>query len=205
MAESVRELLYKLAEQNAAEQKRNEDFAILNKYEKTARRQGFRTWKERCLWYNHTHNINKPMHINKDCSLYLGVYWAETILSKIYENVQIMPINNPGYDFICKNGYKIDVKSSCLGIENRWVFSIKKNKIADFFLLIAFDNRESKKPEHIWLIKNNECIITERKSYPLNEKRLVTIHNTEISLFNYKPYEQTTKLEKAINYCNTLR
>lgn len=65
-----------------------------------------------------------------------------------------MRMGNPGYDFVCSRGYKIDVKSSTLHDE-RWQFDIKQNKIADFFLCMAFDTREDLKPMHLWLIPGN--------------------------------------------------
>ena len=39
---------------------------------------------------------------------------------------------------------------------SRWMFHVKKNTVADFFLCIAFDNRESLTPLHLWLIPSNE-------------------------------------------------
>lgn len=102
-----------------------------------------------------------PYYENKDCSQYLGIHIAERILSKVFTDVERMPFNNSGYDFICNKGKKIDVKSSCLSkidekfveIHNpRWSFTIRKNKAADFFLCIAFDNREDLNPRHVWLI-----------------------------------------------------
>lgn len=97
------------------------------------------------------------MSENKECTSYLGVHItehdiAENILNSIYKNVVRMPYGNPGYDFICDN-YKIDAKSSCiLNNRNSWKFNIKRNIITDYFLCIAFDNREYLNPMHIWLI-----------------------------------------------------
>ena len=92
---------------------------------------------------------------NRNCSMFLGVHIAEQILSKIFENVEVMPIGNPGYDFICNNGYKIDVKSSCLHGDGLWSFDFSKNKIADYFLCLAFDNRENLEPKYMWLLPSN--------------------------------------------------
>lgn len=89
---------------------------------------------------------------NKECSWFLGVHVAERVLSHVFKNVERMPNNNPGYDFICNRGKKIDVKSSCLRKGCSWVFNIQRNTIADYFLCLAFDNRKDLNPLHIWLI-----------------------------------------------------
>jgi hypothetical protein len=100
-----------------------------------------------------------PMSKNRSCSSFLGCHVAEQVLSKTFKNVELMPPNNPGYDFICNHGMKIDVKSSCIhnqkGCSPYWQFNIKKNKIADYFLCIAFDNRIDLNPLHLWLIPGN--------------------------------------------------
>lgn len=100
------------------------------------------------------------MSENKDCSLYLGVHIAENVLSRYFKDVQKMPLNNPGYDFVCSRGYKIDAKSSCLHTEpghkqGIWSFGIRKNQVADYFICLAFDNRTDLNPLHVWLISSN--------------------------------------------------
>ena len=64
-------------------------------------------------------------------------------------------MHNPGYDFICNRGKKIDVKSSCIRRGNTWIFRINYNTIADYFLCLAFDNRADLNPMHIWLLPSN--------------------------------------------------
>ena len=97
---------------------------------------------------------------NKGCSLYLGVHIAEQALSLAFKDVVKMPYGNPGYDFICNHGKKIDVKSSCLREGERnakgWNFTINYNHIADYFLCLAFDNREDLTPLHVWLIPGSK-------------------------------------------------
>lgn len=95
---------------------------------------------------------------NRSCSSFLGVHVAERVLSRVFKNVERMQNGNPGFDFMCSRGKKIDVKSSTLHAHNnvsRWSFTIARNKIADFFLCIAFDNREDLNPLHIWLLPGN--------------------------------------------------
>lgn len=101
-------------------------------------------------------NGTKPMSENRDCSMFLGVHVAERVLSRVFKDVQTMPMNHRGHDFICNRGKKIDVKSSTTlrhaTRSNRWQFDIRRNTIADYFLCIAFNNRDELTPIHIWLI-----------------------------------------------------
>lgn len=100
---------------------------------------------------------HRPFDQNKDCSSYLGVHIAERVLSHVFKNVKRMPTNNPGYDVICNMDKRIDIKSACLTNEYpRWLFTIKRNTIADFFLCLAFDNREDLTPLHVWLIPGSK-------------------------------------------------
>lgn len=169
---------------------------------------GYKNFSDYNLKRSHLLGKNNSMSKNKSCSLYLGVHIAERILSKVFENVQRMPNKNQGYDFICKNGFKIDVKSSCLCKKgNSWNFNINNNKIADYFLLLAFDTRESLNPKYIWLIKGIECINTRKRGISLNNKKMLTITNSSdsLSFINYKKYEQTDKLKKLIDCCNSIK
>jgi len=94
----------------------------------------------------------RPFNENKECTQYLGVHIAERVLSHVFKDVVKMPHNNPGYDFICKKGMKVDVKSSCQYKNGSWLFTIRRNTAADYFLCLAFDNRENLNPLHAWLI-----------------------------------------------------
>lgn len=133
---------------------------------------------------------------NKDCPAYLGCTIAETVLSHVFKNVEIMPIQNPGFDFICGKGFKIDVKSSCRykrkKRQDSWRFNIRYNMTADYFLCLAFDNRQDLNPEHIWLIP----------SVNVNDKSGITI--TESKLNNWSKYE-LHRLNDIITYCNTMK
>ena len=109
---------------------------------------------ERTDWRHRT-GRQQPMNENKQCASFLGVHVAEQVLSHVFKNVQRMPYGNPGFDFICGGGYEIDVKSACRsqdGRSNNWKFHIFKNRVAKYFLCLAFDNRKDLNPEHIWLI-----------------------------------------------------
>ena len=104
---------------------------------------------------SHLHGV-MPMSENKKCTLYLGVHVAERVLSNVFKDVIVMPTHNPGFDFICNKGMRIDVKSSCTTKDGGWVFMINRNKTADHFLCIAFDNRGDLNPLNIWLLPSSE-------------------------------------------------
>jgi len=162
---------------------------------------------------NHFYKTGKyrPMSENKACSNYLGIHIAERILSKIFENVQRMPNNNVGYDFICNRGYKIDVKTSCLkmdsktGIKTTFGFKIKHNKIADYFLLLAFDNREDLNPIHMWLIKGEEVIKSDVSSMKLNDRLNFGFSIRGDIIKQISKYELNDKLDKVVACCNVLK
>lgn len=121
------------------------------------------------------------MFENKDCSQYLGIHIVEEkiakiVLQMIFEYVEKMPNNNPGFDFICKNPrqefldkypqfklernkeYKIDIKSATVDSLDKLQFVIRYNDIPDYFLLIGFNNRDNLDISGIWLIKGDEQI-----------------------------------------------
>ena len=146
---------------------------------------------------NHEKGFHKPQSENKSCSSYLGIYVAERALSKFFDNITRMPANNPGYDFICGRGFKIDVKSGCLTKRKDrrpdWTFVVSKNKVADYFLCLAFDDRESLDPQHVWLIPGNV----------VNGQRTITIGNCSKSIARFAKYEKP--VDKVIACCNVLR
>jgi hypothetical protein len=100
----------------------------------------------------------RPFNENKECSQFLGVYVAERVLSYVFKDVERMPMNNPGFDFVCNHGKMIDVKSACLSGTKYpcWHFRIRRNTTADYFLCLAFDNREELTPLHVWLIPGSK-------------------------------------------------
>lgn len=145
-----------------------------------------------------------PMSENYDCTLYFGVHIVERILTDIFKEVTRMHIQNPGFDFICKNGKKIDTKARCLEYHEGWMgwnFGIDYNKVADYFLLVGFDNRDSMYPMHIWLIKGKD-IIRKRK---LNEFKGLGITNKPGYIAEFKKYEIVDKLEKMRDCCDKIK
>lgn len=133
------------------------------------------------------------MEGNRECTSFLGVHVAEQVLSKLFKNVERTPYGTPGYDFRCGKGYKVDVKGGCLGnnTPNRWLFKINKNKIADYFLCLAFDNRYDLNPIHVWLIP---CEI-------LNDKVCTSISKYKTD--RWSEYEQP--LNKVLKCCDVMK
>ncbi len=171
---------------------------------RNAIRAGFKSQADRLSNWRHKKGLSKPMSEDKECSNYLGIHIAERVLSHVFESVTRMPNNNPGYDFICKKGYKIDVKSSALRVSHKktttkkWDFTIRRNKIADYFILLAFDNRTDLNPLHIWLIKGEE-IIREKK---LNNMHALAI--SELQTVQFEKYRKNSEIDKVIVCCTEL-
>ena len=147
----------------------------------------------------HTRQSRKSGHLpineNRECPSFLGVAVAERVLSHVFKNVEQMPNCNPGYDFICGRGYKVDVKSGCLKQNGQnlgmWTFILNKNKIADYFLCIAFDNREKLNPLHLWLLP----------SAKFNDKQALGISLSTI----HKWDEYALDISKVVSCCNIMK
>lgn len=142
-------------------------------------------------------NTNGGSKTNKKCALYLGVTVVEKVLSKVFKNVKRMPNGNKGYDFICGKGFKIDVKSACSRHVHKkycdsWQFGIKRNMIADYFLCMAFDNRDNLNPKHIWLIPGKD----------VNDKTGIFISERQIKKWDYY---KINKIGEIINCCNIMK
>jgi len=154
--------------------------------------------KEKIAKYKKQYRKSQPGYgsskTNKESSQYLGVTIAERVLSKIFKNIEVMPINNSGYDFICNSGYKIDVKSATkMKNQNTWLFHIRQNQIPDYFLCLAFDNRKNLNPEHIWLIPAEKV------------NHLISLGISVSKLDKWSQYELTDKLNDIIACCDVLR
>lgn len=148
-----------------------------------------------CSERNNRLRGHKPMSENRDCALFLGVHVAERVLSKIFKDVQKMPMNHSGYDFICNRGKRIDVKSSTIHTVAKqsdcWIFRIERNRIADYFLLIAFDNRDDLTPQHIWLMPGNA----------VNDRIAIGVSVTTIDKWD----EYRIPIDKTIACCDKLK
>lgn len=147
--------------------------------------------------YAHRMGKSRPLSEATDSGIYLGVYIAERVLSRYFESVQRMPMGNPGYDFICPKGNKIDVKCSCLNKPNRgaplWRFHVGRNKIADYFLCLAFDDRKSLEPQHLWLVPNRAT----------NDKTAIAIFKTDKSISKWSGFEKP--IDRVASLCDIMR
>jgi len=151
-------------------------------------------YRESAREYTYRNGV-KPMSENKECSQYLGCHIAERVLSKVFEDIKVMPTHNHGYDFICNKGKKIDVKSSCARKKNSgvlgWSFDIKRNTIPDYFLCIAFDDRDNLNPLHLWLLPADKC----------NHLSATTIR--ESTLYKWDTYK--LDVSKVVECCEEIR
>lgn len=146
--------------------------------------------KANCMRYNRK-NGHLPMSENRECGLFLGVWIAERFFRHFFNDVEVMPPGNPGFDFICNKGMKMDSKSSCLNNDGSWMFNIGRNTIADYFLCIAFDNREDLNPMHVWLIPGDV----------LNDHITTRISPNTVSRWDEYEYDITG----VIDCCDTMK
>lgn len=146
---------------------------------------------------SHLTGQKRPLQQAKDCASYLGVFVAETALSKFFDHIKRMPYGHPGFDFICGREFKIDVKSACMSNRPKgspgWSFQIKKNQIADYFLCVAFDNRDALNPRHVWLMPGNT----------VNALSTIFIRDRQEALEKWSRYERS--LDRVITHCNSRR
>jgi hypothetical protein len=88
-----------------------------------------------------------------------------------------------------KSGCRIHLKNQTA----RWSFIIRKNKVANYFLFLAFDNRESLNPEHIWLVPG----------YIVNDKTTISIADLPKTLIKWSKYERS--LNNVLKCCDKLK
>lgn len=72
-----------------------------------------------------------------------------------------MSYANPGFDYIVKGGFRVDVKSTRLA-DNTWDFAILYNDKTDYFVLLGFNNPEDEKDLkllRIWIFKKDDMIV----------------------------------------------
>lgn len=138
-----------------------------------------------------------PIKENRTDPRFIGIYIAENGIAGIYEGSKRMPYYNPGYDIICPKGYKIDVKATILNKYNTFSFSISKNKIADYFALVVFNNIIELIPTHMWIIKSDEDI--DGRMVKMLHK--LVIPNEPKYLDKYRKYEKLDKLSILKNLC----
>jgi hypothetical protein len=104
-----------------------------------------------------------------------------------------MPYGNPWYDFLVEGDIKIDVKSCCLRNLKGWSGwnpHVRYNNVTDYFVILAFDNRENLHLVHAWLIGKDE-IIRGEKFYNRGD---IKITNKYRYLIHFKRFDWIDKL-----------
>lgn len=113
----------------------------------------------------------------------------------MFKDVERMPYGHSGYDFICNKGMKIDSKASTIHNDphslGRWRFYTNQNVVADYFVFLAFDNREDLNPLHAWMIPTKE----------FKEVWSASISTTTINKWD----KYRMSIDKVVECCNTLR
>jgi hypothetical protein len=148
---------------------------------------------QRRLFLLHERGICRPHSEAKEHSMYLGIHLGLQIAEKYYPNAMrsrcFSGQGYPGYDLACKDGHRIEVHCSCRRKNKRessmvygsdyWAFSIKKNKVPDYFFLIAFNTRDNPLVEHVWLIP--AIAINMKTHFGISESKLEKWHAYELS------------------------
>ena len=128
-------------------------------------RDGYRTVcrdccnKRRKEWRYRTGEY-KPASPTHARNVYLGIIIGEEVACRYFKNPVRAPYGTSGYDLICQNGFKIDVKLSTTGKNGSWSFGIKNRsgEKPDYYLLLAMESMEVLTPRHIWLIPASAII-----------------------------------------------
>lgn len=176
-------------------------------FDKNAKNMGYNNSKERAREYKREwlYETGKclPKEINENCSLWFGEFISQNYVMETFENPIKMHNGNPGFDWICKKGEKIDHKGACLTYIidanwSGWVFGIEYNNIADWFILSAWDSRDSLVPLHVWIFHKND-IIRERKFW---RRDSFSITDTPKKLKELEKWEVTNRLEKLKELCD---
>ncbi len=151
--------------------------------------------------------VNKELRvsdtkINKDLDQYFGIHIAEKYVSSLFEDVIRLPINYLGYDWICKRGYKIQHKASCLIDKGSGFFyKILNNDMADYFILTGWNNRKDLVPMFILLLRSDEII----RGKPFWMRKTFYITNKPEYLLEFDKYNLIDKLEKLKEYCKVVK
>lgn len=176
--------------------------------DKLAQREGFENGAERDRDHNreYKHRIGKhlPREFNEECTAWFGEF-TENLMIQTFEDPIKMPYGNPGFDWKCKNGDKIDNKGRCLRYDKRpgrsssWIFQIEYNNIADWFILSAWDDRDSLTPLHVWAFRKDD-MVRGRKFW---RREGFGVTNTPEALKELEKWEVTDRLDKLKELCNT--
>jgi hypothetical protein len=173
--------------------------------DKNAQKLGYESNSERVRMGRWNKGLHSPMSENDECSSYFGVYIAENYISKLFEDPIVAPYGTQGYDWICRKGKKIELKSRCLQQQGKrigWNFTgIDYNNIADYFILSGWKDRESLLPLFAWMFHRKD-IIRGREFW---DRESFYITNRPEYLREFKRYELKDKLYKLKELCDKLK
>jgi len=184
-----------------------ENLGISNRKEYTnscSQRRGYKDRAESVKEWQWNKGIHSPMSENEDCASYLGVYITERkigrkLLPIILGDIQAeMSANNHWFEFIVVGGYKVQFKARTLRYKKGWTgwsFRIDYNSVADYFVLIAFSDRENLNIAHILLIKKGD-IVRGKRFY---DRETISITNSSKGLLEFQKYDQIEKYDKIKN------
>lgn len=172
--------------------------------DRNARNRGFDNNAEYVKILSHDKGIHVPMSENEECSTYFGIWIAENYIIKTFEDADKAPYGTIGYDWICNKGKKIECKARCLDSNNAWDYPIGNrrnynyNMVADYFIISAWDNRESLNPFHVWVFHRDDIV----RGEPFWMRMSISISNSEKVLKKFKKFEVTNRLDKLKELCN---
>lgn len=168
-----------------------------------------------------------PESENKSCPLYFGDYIEKKYVMQIFEDPILFEYKKDDmgriidkikpYDYICKKGLKIKHIASCVRIDEfhlssymgdpipYWGYLIKKNNIPDYYILSAWNDRNSLEPLYVWIIMGDEIFITQRSQKPFWDRATFVIYDTRKGIDRMSKYEVTNKLERLKEVCGIAR
>lgn len=159
---------------------------------------GFTCYEEYDKIWEYYPGMPDPIRENRKNTRFLGIYVAESSVNKLFKGSQRMRLRNPGYDIICNKGYKIDVKASTLSATNTFGFHINENNIANYFILIGYNNIIELKPLHMWIIGSEDII----HDYHMHDWHRLMIPNEPMHIEYLQKYERIDKLKELREICD---
>lgn len=175
-----------------------------------AQKIGFDDEAERKKISNWERGIQRPIDEAKDSSSYFGVCIGEKYVSQTFDNPKMMPYGNPGYDWECKNGLKIQHEARCLcrseyatdGTNPQFKFThIDYNKVADVFILSGWKDRKSLEPLHVWAFYKDDIVRGEL--FWMRDSLSIT--NIPLCLREFEKFEVTSRLDKLKDMCKDIK
>lgn len=188
-----------------------------------AKKRGYTSTTEYRNEMNHEMGRFSAYSDNSECPTYFGQYIEEKYVSQIFDHpvpfefpkdeLGRITDNHKPYDYLCKKGLKIKMVSSVCHTSPSKVskvtgdmlpyfeYAIRKNSVPDYYILSAWDNRESLDPLFVWIIKSNEIFITTQSRKLFWDRENLSISFNENGIKKMKQYEANDKLDKLKEIC----